>query len=309
MPAKSAGWPLRPIMVLAASAAERTGSRATGVVIAVGTKPGAIALQRTPDAAQASACDLVSDTRPPLAAPYPPLLPNARMACCDATLMMRPQPWAAIAGPNSWPSRNGAVRLTSSVRSHSAWASWASGGLMFTPAALTRMSGSPNILVNAAGVNIRPPLAQLAQAEWDRTLEVNLTAPFLLGQEFGPAMAAQGWGRIINVASQQAIRAFGNSGGYGAAKGGLVSLTRSQAEAWAASGVRCNAIAPGFVPTAMTTPVARDPVRSAALAARTMIGRNGQPADFAGITVFLASAASDYVTGQLICVDGGFSAT
>jgi len=167
----------------------------------------------------------------------------------------------------------------------------------------------PDILVNAAGVNIRPPLAQLAQAEWDRTLEVNLTAPFLLGQEFGPAMAAQGWGRIINVASQQAIRAFGNSGGYGAAKGGLVSLTRSQAEAWAASGVRCNAIAPGFVPTAMTTPVARDPVRSAALAARTMIGRNGQPADFAGITVFLASAASDYVTGQLICVDGGFSAT
>ncbi len=169
--------------------------------------------------------------------------------------------------------------------------------------------GAPDILVNAAGVNIRPPLADLTLADWSRTLDVNLTAPFLLGQEFGPAMAARGWGRIINVASQQAMRAFGNSGGYGAAKGGLVSLTRSQAEAWATSGVQCNAIAPGFVPTAMTMAVASDPERSAALAARTMVGRNGRPADFAGIAVFLASSASDYVTGQLICVDGGFSAT
>jgi gluconate 5-dehydrogenase len=122
-------------------------------------------------------------------------------------------------------------------------------------------------------------------------------------------MAARGWGRIINVASQQALRAFGNSGGYGASKGGLVSLTRSQSEAWASAGVRCNAVAPGFVATAMTAQVASDPQRSAALAARTMVGRNGQPADFEGITVLLASDASDYVTGQLICVDGGFSAT
>ena len=169
--------------------------------------------------------------------------------------------------------------------------------------------GEPDILLNAAGVNIRPPLAQLTAGEWDHSLAVNLSAPFLLGQKFGPSMAARGWGRIINVASQQAIRAFGNSGGYGASKGGLVSLTRSQAEAWSGSGVRCNAVAPGFVPTPMTRPVADDPVRSAALAARTMVGRNGQPADFAGVAVFLASDASDYVTGQLICVDGGFSAT
>ena len=169
--------------------------------------------------------------------------------------------------------------------------------------------GEPDILVNAAAVNIRPPLAQLTLDEWDHSLAVNLSAPFLLGQEFGPSMAARGWGRIINVASQQAIRAFGNSGGYGASKGGLVSLTRSQSEAWASSGVRCNALAPGFVATPMTRQVADDPVRSAALAARTMIGRNGQPADFAGVAVFLASDASDYVTGQLICVDGGFSAT
>jgi len=169
--------------------------------------------------------------------------------------------------------------------------------------------GEPDILVNAAGINLRPPLDRLTLEDWDRSLEVNLTAPFLLGQHFGPVMAARGWGRIINVASQQAIRAFGNSGGYGASKGGLVSLTRSQSEAWAGSGVCCNAIAPGFVATTMTRQLASDPVRSAALAARTMIGRNGEPADFEGITVFLASSASDYVTGQLICVDGGFSAT
>lgn len=99
---------------------------------------------------------------------------------------------------------------------------------------------------------VRPPLPSLTAAEWDLTLELNLTAPFLPGREFGPAMAGRGWGRIINVASQQAMRAFGNSGAYGVSKGGVVSLTRSQAEAWAGSGVRCNAIAPGFVPTAMT---------------------------------------------------------
>jgi NAD(P)-dependent dehydrogenase (short-subunit alcohol dehydrogenase family) len=168
--------------------------------------------------------------------------------------------------------------------------------------------GEPDILVNSAGTNLRPPLAALTTAEWDRTMAVNLTAPFLLGQRFGPVMAARGWGRIINIASQQAVRAFGNSGGYGASKGGLVSLTRSQSEAWAPSGVCCNAISPGFVITPLTSEVARDPARSAALAARTMIGRNGLAEDFEGIAVFLASGASAYVTGQVIFVDGGFSA-
>ena len=152
-------------------------------------------------------------------------------------------------------------------------------------------------------------LAALTPADWDRLMAVNLTAPFLLGQRYGPAMAGRGWGRIINIASQQAMRAFGNSGGYGATKGGLVSLTRSQSEAWAPRGVCCNAVAPGFVATPLTREVAADPVRSAALAARTMIGRNGEASDFEGIAVFLASRASAYITGQLICVDGGFSAT
>ncbi len=169
--------------------------------------------------------------------------------------------------------------------------------------------GPPDILLNCAGVNLRPPLGSLTPEEWDLTMAVNLTAPFLLGQRFGPAMAARGWGRIINVTSQQAQRAFGNSGGYGASKGGLAALTRSQSEAWAAAGVCCNSVCPGFVPTRLNAHVARDPQRMAAMAARTMVGRNGLPADFAGVAVFLASPASDYVTGQTLYVDGGFSAT
>jgi len=169
--------------------------------------------------------------------------------------------------------------------------------------------GPPDILVNCAGVNIRPPFASLTVQDWDLTMAVNLTAPFLLGQRFGPAMAARGFGRIINVTSQQAQRAFANSGGYGASKGGLASLTRSQSEAWAASGVCCNSVCPGFVATRLNAHIAADPALSAALAARTMVGRNGEAADFAGVTVFLASRASDYVTGQTLYVDGGFSAT
>ncbi len=182
-------------------------------------------------------------------------------------------------------------------------------GLGQVASQISEIFGEPDILVNAAGVNPRPPLPELTMEDWDRCLAVNLTAPFLLGQQFGPGMATRGWGRIINVASQQAFRAFGHSGGYGASKGGLMSLTRSQAEEWSRSGVCCNAVVPGFVPTPMTWEAASDPVRSAALAARTMIGRNGQASDFEGAAVFLASNASAYVTGQAIFVDGGFSAT
>jgi gluconate 5-dehydrogenase len=166
---------------------------------------------------------------------------------------------------------------------------------------------SVDILVNSAGVNIRPPLDELSEADWDLTLAVNLTAPYLLGQHYGPRMARHGFGRILTLASQQSVRAYGNSGGYGAAKAGVTGLIRSQAEAWSRFGVCCNAIAPGVVHTTMTEPIFADPERARAMAARTMVGRNGEPADFAGIAVFLASAASAHITGQTIFVDGGFS--
>lgn len=167
--------------------------------------------------------------------------------------------------------------------------------------------GEPDILVNAAAVNLRPPLDAQRVEDWDRTMAVNLDAPFLLGQRFGPGMAARGWGRIINIASRQSLRAFGNSGAYGVSKAGVVALTRSQAEAWSRHGVCCNAIAPGSVRTPLTEAVYADPAQVAAMAARTMIGRNGQPEDFRGVAVFLASPASDFVTGQTIFIDGGFS--
>jgi gluconate 5-dehydrogenase len=169
--------------------------------------------------------------------------------------------------------------------------------------------GAPDVLVNAAAVNRRPPMSQLTEDDWDLTLAANLTAPFLLGQRFGPAMAARGWGRIINIVSQQAVRAYGNSGVYGVSKAGLAALTRSQAEAWSPFGVCCNAVAPGVVRTPLTEQVFADPQRVAGHAARTMIGRNGIPADFAGVAVFLASDAAVAVTGQTLFVDGGFSAT
>jgi NAD(P)-dependent dehydrogenase (short-subunit alcohol dehydrogenase family) len=204
---------------------------------------------------------------------------------------------------------------TAAIQAAGGTAGWVSADLGDRACALAgaeraaAVFGEPDILVNSAGINLRPPMHELTVDQWDQTMAVNLTGPFLLGQRFGPGMAERGWGRIINVVSQQAVRAFGHSGAYGASKGGLASLTRSQSEAWAARGVCCNAVAPGFVITPLTREAASDPERCAALAARTMIGRNGAADDFEGVAVFLASRASAYVTGQVIFVDGGFSAT
>ncbi|MEV0162446.1 gluconate 5-dehydrogenase [Nonomuraea fuscirosea] len=168
-------------------------------------------------------------------------------------------------------------------------------------------AGDIDILVNDAGNNIRKPMAELTVDDYERTIAVNLTAPYLLGQHFGPRMAERGWGRIMNVGSQQSISAFGDSGVYGASKAALAGLTRSQAEAWSARGVCVNTIMPGFVLTPLTEPAQAIPGRVEVMAARHMAGRNGTPEDFAGAAVFLAGDASAFVTGQLLFVDGGFS--
>jgi gluconate 5-dehydrogenase len=167
--------------------------------------------------------------------------------------------------------------------------------------------GEPDILVNSAGINLRPPLSELGEDVWDTTMAVNLDAPFLLGQRFGPGMAERGYGRIIHITSQQAHRAFVRSGAYGVSKGALESLARSQAEEWSPHGVTCNTLVPGFVPTPLNTRLSSDPEKVAALAARTLAGRNGQADDFAGAAVFLAGHSAGYITGQAIFVDGGFS--
>jgi NAD(P)-dependent dehydrogenase (short-subunit alcohol dehydrogenase family) len=167
--------------------------------------------------------------------------------------------------------------------------------------------GEPDILVNSAGINLRPPMDELTDEVWDATMAVNLEAPYLLGQCFGPGMAERGFGRIIHITSQQAHRAFVQSGAYGVSKGGLESLARSQAEAWSPYGVTCNTLVPGFVMTPLNRRLSADPAKVAELAARTMIGRNGLAEDFAGAAVFLASRASAYITGQSIFIDGGLS--
>ncbi|MGX1977088.1 SDR family NAD(P)-dependent oxidoreductase [Streptomyces kronopolitis] len=167
--------------------------------------------------------------------------------------------------------------------------------------------GEPDILVNSAGINLRPPMGELDDEVWDTTMAVNLEAPHLLSRRFGPGMAERGFGRIIHITSQQAHRAFVQSGAYGVSKGALESLARSQAEAWSPYGVTCNTLVPGFVMTPLNERLWSDPENVKALAARTMVGRNGLSEDFAGAAVFLASRASAYVTGQALFVDGGLS--
>jgi NAD(P)-dependent dehydrogenase (short-subunit alcohol dehydrogenase family) len=168
--------------------------------------------------------------------------------------------------------------------------------------------GPIDILVNAAGVNLREPFGQVSPASWQTQLHVHLTAPMFLTQALAPAMAHQKWGRIINIASLQSYRAFDNSSPYGAAKGGVVQLTRAIAQAWGKDGITCNAIGPGFFPTALTAAVFNNPELVIKNAQQTCLGRNGELRDIDGLSVFLASDASAFITGQTIMLDGGFTA-
>lgn len=181
-------------------------------------------------------------------------------------------------------------------------------GLRRAAAACADPFGPPDILVNAAGINIRKPMLEVSESDWDAVLAINLDAPFLLAQALAPAMIAKGWGRIVNIASLQSQRALPFGAPYGASKGGVAQLTRAQAEAFSRHGVNANAIAPGFFATELTAPVVNDQARWKKMAESTFIGRNGELADLRGAAIFLASRASDYVTGQILFVDGGFSA-
>jgi gluconate 5-dehydrogenase len=175
-------------------------------------------------------------------------------------------------------------------------------------AAILAREPAPDILVNAAGVNLRQAFGEVTPETWNRQLALHLAAPFFLTQALAPGMAARGYGRILNIASLQSYRAFAHSAPYGAAKGGIVQLTRAIAQAWSGRGVTCNAIGPGFFPTALTQPVFDDPELAAMHARRTAIGRNGELADLHGAAVFFASPASAYITGQTLMIDGGYTA-
>jgi NAD(P)-dependent dehydrogenase (short-subunit alcohol dehydrogenase family) len=165
-----------------------------------------------------------------------------------------------------------------------------------------------DILVNAAGINPRTSAEELTLNDWQKTIDINLTAPFYLSQLVADTMRENNWGRIINIASLQSLRAFDNSIPYGASKGGVMQLTRALAQAYSKDGILVNAIAPGFFRTNLTESLFQNPGKLKELANKTMMGRNGEEKDIFGISVFLCSDANSYVTGQTVFLDGGFSA-
>jgi len=170
-------------------------------------------------------------------------------------------------------------------------------------------AGQVDILVNGAGVNLRETFMEVSQESWSRQIHLQLSAPFFLTQALAPQMKKNHWGRIINIASLQSYRAFPNSTPYGAAKGGILQLTRAIAQEWSKFGITCNAIGPGFFPTALTAPVFNNSELVKMHANRTAIGRNGEMSDIGGLAIFLASDASSYITGQTIMLDGGYTAS
>ena len=183
-----------------------------------------------------------------------------------------------------------------------------SEGLENIVSQILKESNRIDILVNAAGINLRTSAEDLTLEEWQKTIDINLTAPFYLSQIVAKSMKRNNWGRIINIASLQSLRAFDNSIPYGASKGGVMQLTRALAQAYSKDGILVNAIAPGFFRTNLTESLFQDPDKLKALANKTMMGRNGEEKDIFGISVFLCSDANSYVTGQTIFLDGGFSA-
>ena len=183
-----------------------------------------------------------------------------------------------------------------------------SEGLENIVAQILKESNRIDILVNAAGINLRTSATDLTLDEWQKTIDINLTAPFYLSQIVAESMKRNNWGRIINIASLQSLRAFDNSIPYGASKGGVMQLTRALAQAYSKDGILVNSIAPGFFRTNLTESLFQDPDKLKALANKTMMGRNGEEKDIFGISVFLCSEANSYVTGQTIFLDGGFSA-
>ena len=167
---------------------------------------------------------------------------------------------------------------------------------------------APDILVNNAGTIERAPAAEHPLEWWDRVLEVDLSSQFALTQLLARPMLARGSGKVIFTASMLSFQGGINVPGYAAAKSGIAGLTRALGNEWAAHGVSVNAIAPGYIATDNTAALQADPDRSAAILSRIPAGRWGRPDDLAGVAVFLASSASDYVSGAVIPVDGGWLA-
>jgi 2-deoxy-D-gluconate 3-dehydrogenase len=163
-----------------------------------------------------------------------------------------------------------------------------------------------DILVNNAGMILRNPVAEHSDEYWDKVMAVNLDAQFILTREIGKKMIAQGSGKIIFTASLLSFQGGVNVPGYAASKGAIASLIKAFANEWASKGINVNGVAPGYIATDNTEALRNDPERSKAILSRIPANRWGEPGDFKGVTVFLASAASDYMNGTIVTVDGGW---
>jgi 2-deoxy-D-gluconate 3-dehydrogenase len=172
--------------------------------------------------------------------------------------------------------------------------------------ALQARFAAVDILINNAGAILRKPALEHPDEYWDEVLEINLNAQWVITREIGKGMVARGEGKIIFIASLLSFQGGITVPGYAASKGAIAQLTKALANEWAARGVQVNAIAPGYIETDNTQALRQDPERNAAILARIPAGRWGVPADLKGVTVFLASRASDYVNGAVIVVDGGW---
>ena len=168
--------------------------------------------------------------------------------------------------------------------------------------------GRVDILINNAGTNIRGPLEQLTEADWDTVVDTNLKGPFLCARAIGPGMVRRGWGRVINIGSVLGVIALAGRAPYASSKAGIINLTRVLALEWAGTGVTANALCPGAFGTEMNRQLLDDPVKYAEFVKRIPMGRWGEPDELAGAVVFLASDASSYVTGSSLFVDGGWTA-
>jgi 2-deoxy-D-gluconate 3-dehydrogenase len=168
--------------------------------------------------------------------------------------------------------------------------------------------GRIDILVNNAGFIIRKSALDFTLEDWDRQLDINLKAAYFMAQAVGKIMKEQGRGKIINTASLTSFIGLKNAPGYGISRGGMVSMTRSLAVEWAQFRINVNAIAPGYIKTHQTAALFADEKRVEWMLSRIPLGRTGLPEDLAGTAVFLASPASDYITGQTIILDGGWMA-
>lgn len=173
-------------------------------------------------------------------------------------------------------------------------------------AALKMDHGVPHILVNNAGTTKRMPAADHPDDYWDQVIEVNLNAQFILSREIGKEMIRRGSGKIIFTASLLTFQGGILVPGYAASKGAIGQLTMALSNEWAGQGVQVNAIAPGYIATDLTAPIQDNEKRNADILSRIPAGRWGNPEDFKGPVVFLASAASDYMTGSILLVDGGW---